>query len=719
MTTNEQEQRDLVLVRFGELSLNSTSLDEILTEACELVGQALGTDLAKVVELEAGGKTLFVRAGVGWKPGVVGKVRLPMSERSSETYALTAGEPVISADIRTETRFQYPDFLTDNGVRALINVPIVGSKGRPAFGILQVDSRTPREFSGSDILFLRGYANLLAASVARVNALDQLQEKNARLEETIAEQRSSAERHMVLSGEMILEIAERKRYQAELEQQAALLDLVRDSIIVRDLDGCVRYWNRSAERMFGWTAAEAMGRPVRDLLYVDPPEGKPSYETVLTNGQWSGQVPVHHKDGRRMVVDARLTLLRDDNGAPRAILGVNTDVTERLEIEHRLRQSQRLEAVGQLTGGIAHDFNNLLTVILGNAEMLTESDEVGPSAKAMADMMLRAAERGAALTGQLLAFSRRQALAPRSIDVGQLLLELSRMVRRTLGEHIEIGIVSSPGLWHAFIDPLQLEHAMLNLCINARDAMPSGGKLVITTNNVALDEDYTATEFEVVAGDYVMISVSDNGTGMTAKTLARAFEPYFTTKEVGHGSGLGLSMVFGFLKQSGGHVKIYSEPGIGTQINMYLPRDASDERLTADRGGDHLGDLPRGTERLMLVEDDPIVREHVARQLRGLGYSLMEASDATSALLALRSDQRIDLLFTDVVMPGGMNGAELAAAARQLRPGLPVLFSSGYTAGASGLHGTLGADALLLSKPYRRRELAEKVRQALDGIPAD
>ncbi len=703
-----------MLARFGELALNSTDLDEILTEACRLVGEALGTDLAKVVELLEDGQTLFVRAGVGWKPGVVSQVKLKLSETSSEGYALKTGEPVISSDIETETRFHYPPFLRENGVRALINVPIIGGRGKPPFGTLQVDSRAPRPFTEADVLFLRGYANLLAASVARLGALLHLEDKNEELEIQLEELHRSSERQSYLSREMEREIAERRHYEAKLEQQAALLDLVQDSIVVRGIDGHISYWNKSAERIYGWTAAEAVGSTVQSLIYTDPEEIESRHAAVVADGSWSGKLNMRHKDGHHLIVEARLTLLRHPDGSPRAILGVNTDITERLEFEQRLRQSQRLEAVGQLTGGIAHDFNNLLTVILGNAEMLAESVELTKSQRTMAEMMLRASERGAALTSQLLAFSRLQALAPKVIDVDQLLAGVGQMARRTLGEHIEIIIVPGTGLGRAFIDPMQLENAVLNLCINARDAMEAGGRLIIETANVNLDENRALAEGDLTPGQYVTISVSDNGSGMTAETLGRAFEPYFTTKEIGHGSGLGLSMVFGFLKQSGGHVKIYSEAGVGTEIRMYIPRDNLAENTSEPLADAPTASVPRGTEWLLLVEDDVTVREHVALQLRQLGYSLVEAADAASALRALKGKQTIDLLFTDVVMPGGINGPQLADAAKLLRPGLRVLFTSGYTAGASGLHGKLEPGAHLLSKPYRRRELAEKVRMALD-----
>jgi PAS domain S-box-containing protein len=514
------------------------------------------------------------------------------------------------------------------------------------------------------------------------------------------------------------DVTERKQAELQLAQQAALLDQASDAILVVDQDNRVRFWNRSAERLYGWTRAEVLGRPVLDLTSADPVACGLALEAVVRNGAWSGQVGQRRKDGTRLVVEGTWTLVRDADGAPRAILAVNTDITARLELERALRQSQRLEAIGQLTGGVAHDFNNLLTVILGNAELLSEALGAGPGdaerreLAAMARMVMSAAERGAALTGRLLAFSRRQALDPRVVELRPLLAELLQMLRPTLGEHVETELLHGEALWPAMIDAPQLENAVLNLCINARDAMPAGGRLVIETANAVLDEAQARREAEVTPGDYVMIAVSDTGGGMTPEVAARAVEPFFTTKEVGQGSGLGLSMVFGFIKQSGGHLKIHSEPGLGTTVRLYLPR-ASGAGGQASRRTE--AEPPRGRgERLLVVEDDHLVRNHVAAQLRELGYQVVAAAGAAEALELLRQPGGIDLLFTDVVMPGALHGPALAEAARRLRPGLRVLFTSGYTENGIIHHGRLDPGVLLLNKPYRRRDLAGKVRLALD-----
>jgi signal transduction histidine kinase len=381
------------------------------------------------------------------------------------------------------------------------------------------------------------------------------------------------------------------------------------------------------------------------------------------------------------------------------------------DLNRKLQQSQRMEAVGQLTGGVAHDFNNLLTVILGNAETLSDSLEKDPRLRVLADMTAKAALRGAELTGRLLAFARRQPLEPRSTDINKRRADMDSLLRRTLGEQVEIEIVGSAGRWPAMVDPGQLENAILNLCINARDAMPGGGRLTIETGNVHLDADYAAQQGDIEPGRYVMVAVSDTGTGMDAGTLDRAFEPFFTTKEVGKGSGLGLSMVYGFVKQSTGHVRIYSEYGHGTTVKLYLPR-ADREDDGAEHRRDDIG-VETGNEKILLVEDDDMVREHVAGQLAALGYRVVAAQDGSAAIEALKRHDDFDLLFTDVVMPGGMSGRQLAEQAQVLRPGLPVLFTSGYTENAIVHHGRLDADVHLLQKPYRRHDLAAKIRKVL------
>jgi signal transduction histidine kinase/DNA-binding NarL/FixJ family response regulator/HAMP domain-containing protein len=406
--------------------------------------------------------------------------------------------------------------------------------------------------------------------------------------------------------------------------------------------------------------------------------------------------------------------IRDARGTQTGAVLVFRDVTRAKEIERQLRQSQKLDAIGQLTGGVAHDFNNILTVITGTAEILADGVADRPNLLAIARMIDQAAERGADLTRHLLAFARRQPLEPRSVDINNLVLDAAQLLRPTLGEHIEIESMLESDAEPALIDPSQLSTALLNLAVNARDAMPNGGKLTLETGNVVLDEAYARSNPEVQPGNYVMIAVSDTGTGIPANLRDRVFEPFFTTKTVGKGTGLGLSMVYGFVKQSNGHVKIYSEEGYGTTIKLYLPRagakaDAPTATASSMKGGD---------ETIMVVEDDALVRNFVVTQLHSLGYRTMTAANGNAALAQLADGATFDLLFTDVIMPGGMNGRQLADIVIARRPTVKVLYTSGYTENAIVHHGRLDAGVLLLAKPYRKFDLARMVRAALDADSA-
>src|SRR5438128_1286674 len=379
--------------------------------------------------------------------------------------------------------------------------------------------------------------------------------------------------------------------------------------------------------------------------------------------------------------------------------------------EAKVRQAQKMEAVGQLTGGVAHDFNNILTVITGTIEILGEAVKDRPHLVQITDMISAAAARGADLTRHLLAFARRQPLQPRNTDVNPLVIDAARLLRPTLGEQIEIESMLSPDSAPALIDPSQLSTAILNLALNARDAMPNGGKLTLETKNVELDENYAAMNNDVTPGNYVMIAVSDTGTGIPADLLEKVFEPFFTTKDIGKGSGLGLSMVYGFVKQSNGHIKIYSEDGHGTTVKLYLPAAAGvPDALAAEAGisgGEH------GDESILIVEDDALVREYVMTQISRFGYRTMAAGNAAEALAIIDGPERFDLLFTDVIIPGGLNCAQLATEALKRRPELKVLYTSGYTENAIVHHGRLDAGVLLLPKPYLSSDLARMIRTAL------
>jgi PAS domain S-box-containing protein len=449
------------------------------------------------------------------------------------------------------------------------------------------------------------------------------------------------------------------------------------------------------------------------------PDDRETYVRLATRAAAEGapygvEFRAKRKDGREIVVHEMANTLTDASGRPVKMLGTAQDVTEHRSTEERLRQSQKMEAVGQLTGGIAHDFNNLLTVIINAAETLDEQihGKATPSSWPL-DSIFNAVEQATALTRRLLAFARKQPLEPRNVNINEFITRMKPLLQRTLGENVDVRIDLQSALWTAYVDAHQVESVVLNLAINARDAMPDGGHLMIETANVTLDDDEAAHYADVIPGDYVALSVSDNGSGMPAEVLAHAIEPFFTTKPTGKGTGLGLSMAYGFAKQSGGHMNIYSEVGSGTTVRLYFPR-------TNDRGEPEVripgtqSDLPHGREVVLVVEDDAAVRQTATGLLRSLGYTVLEAAGGNEALSIANGGQAIDLLLTDVMMPGGLAGPTLAEEMRKLRPTLRVLYTSGYAETALVHQGELNNKVELLQKPYRRQALAQKVRAILD-----
>ncbi|EIM28821.1 hybrid sensor histidine kinase/response regulator [Microvirga lotononidis] len=519
-----------------------------------------------------------------------------------------------------------------------------------------------------------------------------------------------------------VDITARRHSEAVLQEREArlhsILETVPEALITISEQGIVESFSRSAAALFGYLPDEVIGRNISMLMPSPYREAHGSYlERYLQTGEKriigigrvvSGQ----RKDGS--VFPMELAVGEVKVGGQHMFTGFIRDLTATQKVEQELRQAQKMEAVGQLTGGVAHDFNNLLTIILGNLEMLemrlTDDRDLELVREAR-----ETAENGAQLTERLLAFGRRQPLQPKLTDVGDLLGEMVPLLRRTLGETVQVRSRSDSDLWQVLVDPSQLQNAILNLAINARDAMTSGGRLTIMAENAELEPDYARLHPEVRAGRYVLVAVTDTGTGMPKEIQERAFEPFFTTKEVGAGSGLGLSMVYGFVKQSGGHVTIYSEIGHGTTIRMYLPRAATLEESTEAPAPSTSVDALRGQgEAVLLVEDEARVRRMTAARLYDLGYRVLDAANGPAALALLDLHPEIELLFTDMVMPGGMTGTDLAEAVRSRRPKTKVLFTSGYAEPDVVRRGQ-ETEARWLKKPYSTLELARTIREVLDA----
>ncbi|WP_445491349.1 PAS domain S-box protein [Rhodopseudomonas sp. RCAM05734] len=525
---------------------------------------------------------------------------------------------------------------------------------------------------------------------------------------------------------IIHDLTERERTERALRESAARLravvDTAVDGVILIDARGRILMFNPACERLFQYRAEEVIHENVKVLM---PTPYRAEHDGYLKHFRDTGErriigigreVMGRRKDGSTFPMDLSVGEAKQDGEA--IFVGIIHDLTERKRTEEQLVQAQKMEIVGQLSGGIAHDFNNLLTVIVGNAEFLSEQLRARQDLRQLSDDIGRAGDRGAELTQQLLAFSRRQILRPVAIECNKLLDGMHKLLRRTVREDIEIKTMFEPELALAFADPAQLESAVLNLAVNAQDAMVKGGRLTISTANASLDDHYQRLHPEVAPGDYVLVAITDDGEGMAKEVIDRVFEPFFTTKEVGKGSGLGLSMVYGFVKQSSGHVSIYSEPGLGTTVRIYLPQAAMKAPRSPELIRLEETVLPSGTETVLVVEDDPFVRSYAVMRLQNLGYAVVAAVNGADALEKLRADSSIDVLFTDIVMPGGINGWELAERAQQVRPGLPVLLTSGYALETLARHGQHREGSVVLVKPYRKAELAQRLREVIGQAPA-
>jgi two-component system cell cycle sensor histidine kinase/response regulator CckA len=483
---------------------------------------------------------------------------------------------------------------------------------------------------------------------------------------------------------------------------------------VLDMEERIVFWNRGAEERYGWTKADVLGQMLHTLLHTQFPQPLTEIRGVLLEqGRWEGELVQTTRAGTPIVVASRWALQRDAAGHPVAILESSNDITEYKRLEDHLRQSQKIEAIGTLAGGIAHDFNNLLTAITGYTALA--QDTLPPNHAAHADLResQRAAERASTLTSQLLAFARKRVIEPSVFSLNDLILDMESLLRRLIGEDIALLMRPSASLGLVRADPGQIEQVLVNLVVNARDAMPDGGTLIVTTADAPLDEAYAHQHVGAIAGAYVRLSVRDTGIGMSREVQAHVFEPFYTTKEHSQGTGLGLATCYGIVKQHGGYIWFSSEPGQGTIFEVYLPRVDGPADVLPLRS--EQAKLPSGNETVLLVEDEQTLRELTARMLRNLGYDVLEASDGLEALAIVRAQSRpIQLLLTDVVMPQ-MRGNVLAEQLIALSPATRLLFMSGYTGSALDLQDWLGTHVAFLQKPFSPAMLANKVREVLDA----
>jgi len=702
-------RQQAVLAKFGEMALRCDDLEKILTEACRLLGEALGTDLAKVMELQDDGKTLLVRSGVGWKPGIIGHVTVEATANSSEGHALKTGDPVTSDNIDEEERFEYAEFIRDHGVKALVNVIILGSEGHQPFGLLQVDSRTPRAFDDEDINFLRGYANLLAAAVERLRTLTERDRAETRLRESEDYYRAAVE----LNPQIPWTADPQGRITGFSERWLELTGLTRESSMG---EGWMTapHPDDLAAMSTAWQHSVATGEPYDVEARIRATDGDYRWLRVRAlprrsdRGEITGWYGTTEDiGGRRQLEEA----LRHANQTLEQRVLERTSQWEdeqrqRIDAEELLRQSQKMEAIGQLTGGVAHDFNNLLTVIRGSVDLLRRPDLAPEKRERYIDAIGNTAERAAKLTSQLLAFARRQSLKPEVFDVRTRLGGVAEMLDSVTGARISIttDLPEKPCVVTADVN--QFETALVNMTVNARDAMDGEGTLTIA---VRCGEAMPPIRGHGgSAGPFVTVSLTDTGSGIAADDLARIFEPFFTTKEVGKGTGLGLSQVFGFAKQSGGDVSVESEPG-RTTFSLFLPETEQAELTAARPDADTTGKEGEGLC-VLVVEDNVEVGRFSTQMLAEFGYDTVWVSSAEEAIKRLGDDgDGFDVVFSNVVMPG-MGGLELAKYVRQKLPAMPVILASGYSH-VLAQEGSHGFD--LLHKPYSADELTSALREAV------
>ena len=740
----EEEAQTLQLLnRVGTAVAAETDLEtavQVVTDtATQLSGAAFGSFFYNVRDAKGGSYMLHTLSGASREAFA----KFPMPRNTAVFAPTFNGEGLVrSPDITKDPRFgrNDPYFGMPKGhlpVRSYLAAPVV-TRGGEVLGGLFFGHPEPNVFDARAERIVAAIAVQAAIAIDKARlyraAQDEierrkvienaLRESEQKLEARVAERTAEL---AAANAKLVEEAEQRERAEGRFQH---LVEGVTDyALFMLDPTGIVTNWNPGAQRIKGYRDTEIVGRSFENFYTAeDRAAGVPAraLETAKREGKFEAEGLRVRKDGSQFWASVAINRILDKDGRLLGFAKITRDITERREAQmalqraqEQLAQSQKMEGIGQLTGGVAHDFNNLLTVIIGNLES-AQRNLGSPSADLprlgrSVDNAMRGAQRAASLTQRLLAFSRRQPLEPKPVDLGRLVSGMSDLLRRTLGEQVVIETVLAGGMWRVHADPTQLEVSILNLAVNARDAMPKGGKLTIETANVYLDEGYAASQADVEPGQYVAISITDTGSGMSRDVLARAFEPFYTTKDIGHGTGLGLSQVYGFVKQSGGNVKIYSEVGHGTTVKIYLPRLHSDDGALGVPEMEARAPRSSSGQTVLVVEDEADVRAYTTSILRELGYRVLEAGTVAAALQILRLHPEVILLFTDVGLPGGMNGRQLADAARKLRPDLKVLFTTGYARDAIVHDGRLDPGVVLIPKPFTYAAVAAKLSDILDA----
>ena len=684
----EKQKSDLRQQALIELNARLLDLDDISDLAyasAEILGRTLGVSRAGYGTIDPVAETITIERD--WNaPGIKTLAGiLHFRDYGSYIENLKRGETVAFADAYHDPRTaENADSLKAISAQAAVNMPVTEQGGFVA--IVYTNHETVREWSDDELAFMREVANRTRTAVARRQAEQELRELARSLEQQVS---------------------------ARTLERDSIWRLSLDLMLVADLDGRIVSANPAWERILGWDDADVIGSTLLHLIHPD--DAQSTLEEIEQLSQGHSVVQFENRYRRRDGSHCWISWNAFPNHG--MIHAVGRDVSAEKErssalaiAQEQLRQAHKMEAIGKLTGGVAHDFNNLLQVISGNLQLLSNDVAGNERAERRVANAMSGVSRGSKLASQLLAFGRRQPLAPKVVNVGRLIRDIDDLLRRALGEAIEIETAVAGGLWNTLIDPANVENALLNLAINGRDAMDGRGRLTIEAGNAWLDDNYVRANPEATAGQYVMLAVTDTGCGIGTDIIDQVFEPFFTTKPEGHGTGLGLSMVYGFVKQSGGHIKIYSELGQGTTIKLYLPRAVQAEDVPIEHDS---GVVTGGSEVVLVAEDDDAVRDTVVAMLSDLGYKVLKARDAQGALTIIESGMPIDLLFTDVVMPGTLKSPEVARKARERLPNLAVLFTSGYTENSIVHGGRLDEGVDLLTKPYTREALAKKLRQVL------